>query len=132
MKIYDFIKIRDRDFLNWRFFGRPGFQYRGFEYEKRGYLVADTYVENGTRQLQVVDILADSEEVMDALLKYAVNLAYEWDCSAVKLWLTSRWYKEILERNGFAYGEHPFAMVVWDQDLDISNSYITMGDSDIF
>lgn len=129
---HDFIKIRESEFLNWRFFQRPGYVYRGFEYEKHGYLVADIYEENGIEQLQVVDILADSEEVMDELLKYAVNLAHEWNCSVVKLWLTSKWYKEILERNGFVYGEHPFAMTGGDQDLDISNAYITMGDSDIF
>ena len=127
-----FIKIRKADFLNWRFFQKPKSDYKGFEYEKRGYLVADVYIENGVKQLQVVDILADSDDVLDELLKYAINLASEWNCSILKLWLTSERYAKILKQNGFSYGEHPFAMVVWNHDLDISNSYITMGESDIF
>lgn len=84
------------------------------------------------KQLQIIDIIADSEEVMEELLKYAINLAYDWNCPKVKLWLTSAHYQKLLEKNGFIYGEHPFAMTVWNQDLDISKSYITMMDSDIF
>lgn len=129
---HDFIKIRKRDFMNWRFFQYPGRNYRCFEYEKRGFIVVDMYMDNGIRQLQIVDILADSERIMDELLKYSINLAHELGCSVVKLWLTSKLFEEVLVKNGFIYGEHPFAMTVRDQDLNISKSYITMGDSDIF
>ena len=82
--------------------------------------------------MQIVDILADSDEVMRELLKFAINLSYEWNCSIVKLWLTAENYKRILEDSGFVYGDHPFAMTVWNQELDISKAYITMADSDIF
>ncbi len=129
---HNFIKTRQKDFMNWRFFQKPEYDYRGFEYEKRGFIVVDTYSENGINHLQIVDILADSDEVMGELLKFAVNLSYEWNCTKVKLWLTSEKYKHVLEENGFTYGEHPFAMTVWDQELDISKAYITMADSDIF
>ena len=129
---HEFIKTRQKDFLNWRFFKKPEFEYHGYEYEKRGYIVVDIYTENGEKQLQIVDIIAASDDVMAELLRYAVNLAYEWNCRNIKLWLTSKQYKQILEQNGFAYGEHPFAMTVWNQDLNISESYITMVDSDIF
>ena len=80
----------------------------------------------------IVDILAESDEVLSGLLSFAINLGYEWECSKVKLWLTSDRFKKTLEKNGFVYGEHPFAMTVWNQDLDLSKSYITMVDSDIF
>lgn len=129
---HDFIKTRPKAFMDWRFFRKPEYDYRGYEYYKRGYIVVDTYVENGVRQLQVVDILADSLDVMGELLQYAINLAHEWQCKTVKLWLTSDRYAPVLKANGFAYGEHPFAMTVWSQDLDIHKSYITMVDSDIF
>ena len=129
---HDFIKARPKAFMDWRFFRKPEYDYRGYEYDKRGYIVVDTYAENGVRQLQVIDILADSEDVMGELLQYAVNLAHEWHCKTVKLWLTSDRYAPVLRANGFAYGEHPFAMTVWSQDLDIHKSYITMVDSDIF
>lgn len=131
-KTHIFIKARQKDFLNWRFFQKPEYDYHGFEFEKRGYIVVDTYEENGIKQLQVVDMISDSNEVMTELLKYAINLAFEWGCSTVKLWLTSEYYKQTLEECGFIYGEHPFAMTVWNRNLDISKSYITMVDSDIF
>lgn len=131
-KTHDFIKTRQKDFMNWRFFKKPEFDYKGYELQKRGFIVVDTYIENGIKQLQIVDILAESNDIMSELLRFAVNLGYEWQCSKIKLWLTSKYYRSVLEENGFIYGEHPFAMTVWDQDLDISNSYITMVDSDIF
>lgn len=131
-KTHNYIKTRNKGWLNWRFFQKPEFEYRAYEYEKNGYIVVDTYVENGVRQLQIVDLIADSDAVMTELLKYAINLGFEWGCETVKLWLTSSFYKEILETNGFVYGDHPFAMTVWDQELDISKAYITMVDSDIF
>ena len=127
-----FIKRKEKSFLNWRFFQKPGYNYRGFEYGKQGYIVVDIYIENGMRQLQVIDILAVSENVMDELLKYALDLAVDLKCDAIKLWFTSKQYAEVLVQNGFVYGEHPFAMTVWNQDIDISQSYITMVDSDIF
>ena len=131
-KTHVFIKRKEKSFLNWRFFQKPGYNYRGFQYGKQGYIVVDIYIENGMRQLQVIDILAVSENVMDELLKYALNLAVDLKCDAIKLWFTSKQYVEVLAQNGFVYGEHPFAMTVWNQDLDISRSYITMADSDIF
>ena len=131
-KTHELIKSRQKDYLDWRFFRKPEFDYRGFEYEKRGYIVVDVYVDNGQRQLQLVDIIADSDEVMSELLRFSVDLADKWGCRIVKLWLTSERYSGLLKENGFEYGEHPFAMTVWDRDIDISKSYITMADSDIF
>ena len=131
-KTYDFIKTRQKDFLNWRFFHKPDYDYKGFEYEKRGYIVVDTYIDNNIKQLQIIDIIADSDDVMAELLKYAIHLAAQWECSTVKLWLTSERCSHILKEQGFIYGEHPFPMTVWNQELDISKSYITMVDSDIF
>ena len=127
-----FIKKRQKDYLNWRFFMKPEYDYRGFEYEGRGYIIVNTYEENGQKQLQIVDILADSDDIMVELLRYAINTAYQWDCDVVKLWLTSGRFSSLLKDNGFTYGEHPFPLTIWNQELDIANSYITMADSDIF
>ncbi len=135
-KEHEFIKIRKSAFLNWRFFLKPEYEYRGFEFVdekgKHGYIVVDIYVENEVKQLQVVDIIADSPNVMKQLLLYSIHLAYQWSCEVVKLWLTSENYEDVLVESGFVYGEHPFAMTVWNQDLNIKKSYITMADSDIF
>lgn len=131
-KTHEFIKTRRKDFMDWRFFQKPEYDYRGFEFKKHGYIVVDTYTENEVKQLQIVDIIADSDDVMAELLRFAMNTAFNWECKKVKLWLTSQHFSHVLEQNGFTYGEHPFAMTVWDQKLDITKSYITMMDSDIF
>ena len=128
----DFIKKREKEYLNWRFFKHPYIEYKAYEYEKRGYIVVDIYREENMKQLQIIDIISESEDVMKELLNYAINLAHEWSCNCVKLWLTSEKYKHVLVSSGFVYGEHPFKMTVWDGDLDISKSYITMADSDNF
>ncbi len=134
-KTHIFIKTRKCEFLNWRFFQKPGYEYKGFEYidtKRRGYIVVDIYEEYGSKQLQVVDLIADSKEVLRELLQYASSLACEWSCRFVKLWLTSDHYKEVLEESGFVYGDHPFPMTCWTRDLDLNKCYITMVDSDIF
>ncbi len=129
---HELIQTRQKDFLDWRIFKKPETDYRCFEYKKSGYIVTDIYTENNVRQLQIVDIIADSEDVMYELLRFALDFAAEQACSMVKLWFTSERYRRVLESCGFEYGEHPFPMTVWDSDLDISGSYITMIDSDIF
>ena len=83
-------------------------------------------------QLQIVDILAENMDVIRELLIYSQNLAYIWKCNVVKLWLSSSEYNSVLSELGFTYGEHPFPMTVWNQDITLSKSYITMVDSDIF
>lgn len=94
------------------------FDYRGFELEKRGFMVVDTYTENGIKQLQIIDILAESDDVLSVLLRFAINLGHEWACTKIKLWLTSDRYKSVLEENGFVYGDHPFAMtVMWANEI---------------
>ena len=123
---------RDKDYLNWRFFQKPGLDYKCFEHGKNGYIVVDTYQENGEKQLQIVDIIANSEEVFFDLVEFAVFLAYEWECNIVKLWSTSKLYYNVLKEAGFLYGQHPFPMTIWNDNINISESYITMADSDIF
>jgi hypothetical protein len=135
-KEHVFIKTRKKEYLNWRFFQKPGNIYKCFEYindgQRQGYIVVDTYEENSVIQLQVVDLIADTKAVLKELLRYAINLAVEWNCRFIKLWLTSAQYNDVLEECGFTYGEHPFPMTCWMQEFDLSNSYITMADSDIF
>lgn len=132
---HNFISARKSDYLNWRFFMKPEYEYHLYEYQdtqRRGYIVVDVYYEAEIPQLQIVDIIADSDEVFTALLDYARTLAAEWHCSTVKLWLTSDYYSALLKSHDFIYGEHPFPMTIWQRDLDISKAYLTMMNSDIF
>lgn len=133
---YQYIKIRDKNYLNWRFFHKPEYDYSAYELVKAGkvcgYMVADIYVECGMKQLQIVDLLAVDDESMSVLLGYSLNLGYQKGCGIVKAWMTSKHHEKIFLDAGFTYGEHPFAMTVWDKNLVIEESYLTMCDSDIF
>lgn len=135
-KTHEFINYRTAEYMNWRIFARPTFNYKGYFYlkdgKKMGYVIVDTYEEAGVKQLQVIDILGETLEVIKHLLKNCIYLAHQWKCKTVKLWLTSSKYKETLENDGFVYGDHPFKFTIWDQDLELDKCYITMIDSDIF
>ena len=134
-KKHEYMKVREAEYMNWRLFQKPGYHYRAYEYRDlicRGYVVVDIYEENGERQLQIIDILADSYEVFGKLLEYCIDKAQLERCEIVKMWMTSSEYKHVLEEKGFSYGNHPFPFTVWKQDIDIDSTYLTMIDSDIF
>lgn len=133
---YTFIKMRTEEFLNWRFVQNPVIDYEIYEYtdgtSPLGYAVLDEYIENGQKQLQVIDYVAISKDVLYALFSYAINASFEKGCSLIKTWMTVPKYEEIMRDLGFVYGEHPFPMTLWKGMLNITESYITMADSDIF
>ena len=130
-----FCKVRDKEYMDWRFFKKPNNRYCGYElndHGNSGYIIVNTYIENGIKQLQVVDILADTDEAFDELLSYAHLVATEKECLRIKLWMSSKHYSDILTDYGFICGERPFSMVSWDEPFALDESYITMADSDIF
>lgn len=133
---HQYMKIRDKDYLNWRFFKRPEYEYLAYEIMENGklwgYIVTDVYEENQVRQLQLVDFVALSEESLSALLRFCLDLGARLKCEIVKAWMTSRYYKQVFLDAGFVYGAHPFPMTVWDQELVLEKAYLTMCDSDIF
>lgn len=132
---HSYMKRRDKDYLNWRFVQKPRAGYGLYEYADygvSGYVVVNEYREGEESHLQIVDIVANSEEAFACLMQHAINLAYENGDDIVKLWLTSRAYKRTLEGMGFAYGMQPFRVTVWDRDIDLEDAYITMSDSDVF
>ncbi len=133
---HQYMKIRDRDYLNWRFLKRPEYEYQAYELVENGricgYIVTDVYVENQVRQLQLVDFVALSEESLSALLRFCLDLVARLKCELVKAWMTSGYYKQVFLDAGFVYGNHPFPMTVWEQGLELEKAYLTMCDSDIF
>ena len=132
---HQFMINRTKDYLNWRFIENPS-TYKPYELvidgKIVGYIVVNQYEENGQKQLQIIDVIANSLSNTETLLRFAINLAYENNCQIAKLWLTSDKYKDVLIKLGFKLGDHVFPMTSWRQNIDIGQSYITMADSDVF
>lgn len=131
-----FIVKRDVSYLNWRFRDKPSSGYEIFQHctdEKvDGYMVLNTYKDNEELHGQIIDIVAPAIDTFESMLKYAKNYFAKKKCSHVKLWMSSIHYKKILECAGFELGLHRFPTTIWDRDLNLSQMYITMADSDIF
>lgn len=135
-KEHDFIINRTKSYLNWRFVKKPDIKYDLFDLtengEKVGYIVINEYIENNQKQLQVIDFAAKNTEYTEKLLRFAINESQKRNCEITKLWMTSDKYKDLLLSLGFKKGNHLFPMTSWRQFWDLSKSYITMADSDVF
>lgn len=131
-----YLRDRSTSYLNWRFVDKPNNNYHVVDYywegKAQGYLVYNQYQEGDENHFQVVDIVATEIDVFEALLKFALNEAYETNSILLKMWMTHHRYYETLRNLGFEYGEHPFKCTFWDRDLSIEDCYFTMSDSDIF
>lgn len=135
--IYDhkFIKNRDTNYLNWRFVEKPdcGYEiYQYFDEQVLGYIVLNEYIEGNEKHLQIIDVVGLNNLVFCDLIKYAINIGYNRKVDVIKLWMTSKNYTNILSDIGFEYGRQPFRMTVWDRNIDLTDVYITMSDSDVF
>ena len=132
----DYLRDRNINYLNWRFVKKPFNNYSIVDYRKngqiQGYLVYNLYREDIEQHLQVIDIIATTDESFVKLMEYAINEGCKKGVDIVKLWMSYSKYHETLRNLGFDYGTHPFKCVFWDRDMDLSDCYFTMSDSDIF
>ncbi len=85
---FSFIILKDHAFMNWRVAERPGRQYTRFVCEEgqelRGYVVLKQFEEQGYRKAHILDIHADSSEILRELLAAAESLAQGQD--ELNLW----------------------------------------------
>lgn len=131
-----FITKRDLVRLNWRVLQKPGSGYRLFEFRDgdvlKGYMVLNLYWDAGVLHGQIIDIVAPDKRVMDRLICFARVWFGRLGCGAVKLWLTSEHFQDVLAGRGFRPGGRPFPMIINTHCCDIRDLYLTMIDSDVF
>ena len=135
-KNHSFIKNRNTDYLNWRFVDRPGFNYRIYEYavssDILGYMVVSVYQTEDELHYQIIDLIAENKDVFKSMMRFAIHKSYLMQADVVKLWMPSKEYAGTLEELGFAYGLQPFKCSIWNNQIVLEDSYLTMSDSDIF
>lgn len=129
---HKYIKERTADYMNWRLVSKPHLDYEMYEIENKGYIVFDEYSDEGEKHFQIVDLISVDMQSFYNLCEFAINEAYKRKDDLIKIWMTSDIYTPVLHDLGFVYGLHPFKMTVWDRDIALNKSYITMIDSDVF
>jgi hypothetical protein len=138
--------VRNSGFLNWQYVDQPGkkFDILGYykDEELRGYIVLFIRKKNANgvvSKAAITDISyhpEESAEIVDALLKTALNLAAEYGAGTLVTDIVDTLVEKRLQNFGFWRIKNPLQLMTRsekDQDLiyDIGKWFITRGDSDI-
>jgi GNAT superfamily N-acetyltransferase len=143
-KDYNIIVVRDKKYLNWRYFKKPDAKYTVLLAEENekilGYIVLGSVNENNLSLGYIVDILTspDNERVIQVLISRAIEHFRKEVVDAIACWtLRNNAIYKILRYNGFVpFTSCPFIARVNSTRLpeefvrDHKNWYITIGDSD--
>lgn len=140
---------RTKVFLNWRFVQNPEVDYIKYMYvdskgEVSGYIVSKIYRLGNEIKGHVVDLLSvPDKKVVRTLLQCAYNYFIEQGITDISCWFPKNgFYADILRGEGFSLAKMErtfFGCRIFDRNdeslkviEDISNWYLTMGDSDVF
>lgn len=146
---YPVVVPRTKDFLNWRFVQNPEVDYIKYIHtdskgEVSGYIVPKVYHSGNELKGHVVDLLSvPDKKVVRTLLQCAYNHFIEQGITDISCWFPKNgFYADILRGEGFSLGKMErtfFGCRIFDENDEslkvienISNWYLTMGDSDVF
>jgi len=143
-KDYTIIVVRDKKYLNWRYFEKPNVKYTVLLAEKNeiilGYIVLRSRNEEKLKSGYIVDVLASSDKkvIIQALVLKAIKHFREQNVDKVVcMMLTNSPFYRILRCNGFIpVKSDSFIARVNSSERsetffkDQTKWYITMGDSD--
>lgn len=145
---YMVIVPRTEQFLNWRFVQSPDTKYTKYialdKYDTiSGYIVLKIYAQEDMMRGHIVDMLSITEEkVVDLLLEYSYDYFFEKGIRDIFCWMPrDSFYEDILKEEGFVRKETDtyFGVRVFNENNlsvkgveQLSNWFITMGDSDVF
>lgn len=137
---FQYSLIRDKKYIEWRFFSCNQGKYEYFECRENeilmGYAVLSLYEEQVGEEKQkhgqIVDIISRSVTSMEYMLDKIDKYFGKRKVEIIKLWMSDPEIQIILRQQGYQYGLRPFHVELWHHNLKISNMYLTMADSDIF
>ena len=147
---YTIIVIRDKRYLNWRYFKKPNVKHTVLLAEKNGeifgYIILRSRDEKNSRVGYIVDIFAslDDHIVIQSLISKAIEHFIKENADLIKCWVlknssSARLFRKILRFNGFVHffaRSQPLITRLNSSKLsrtlvgDSKKWYITMGDSD--
>lgn len=146
---YGIITVRDRKYLNWRYFERPNTDYKAFLAEKdgsiEGYMILCTRTFNHEKEGYVVDVLASSEDIFKYLIRVAIEYFKKEKVAHTRCFmLNGHFGYKILKQSGFTrdYISHEWgwrlrliarinSKQLWGSYISAAKKwYITIGDTD--
>ncbi|EYE88785.1 hypothetical protein Q428_05930 [Fervidicella metallireducens AeB] len=141
---YGIIVDRTSKYLNWRYVSNPTNKYYILEYKKDekllGYCVYKMYSELDKLTGDIVDILCYDDFVFEELIKKVINEIIDKKGVSVETWINDNLFVSKLLKLGFNYNDKisHFGFKINSDSINaeflgnISNWYITMGDSDVY
>jgi hypothetical protein len=140
-KFYEIVVVRDKRYLNWRYFKKPNAKYKvliGEENEKiLGYIVLLCRAEKNLKVGYIVDVLASSKNTVESLISKAIECFREDNVHLIRcVMLKNSTYHRILRSYGFLPSTSIWFVARAHPSLsdsfvrDYKNWYITIGDTD--
>jgi len=145
---YPIIAVRNKKYLNWRYFEKPNVKYTVLLAEKNeeilGYIVLRFTIQKNLRLGYIVDILAlpDKKAVVQSLIAKAVDHFIAENVDSIYCWMldnnsTTHTYYKILRYNGFIpvssnilIARVNTSQISKESVEDFTKWYIALGDSD--
>lgn len=138
---------RTSQFFNWRYFQKPGREYKIFGFRDvegvlHGITVLKIYKDERESVGHIVDMLFDArDDVMEYALKHSLRYFLNKGIAKISCWVKDERIVPQLQNHAFRRREWPvyFGAKLLDENnsslllaLDSGNWWITMGDSDVF
>lgn len=141
---YRFLVCRDQAYLRWRYFERPGFDYRLFAAFERGRLEGWSVFRREDDRLIWGDALLrrQAPELAEPLLAAALDSPFAAGVKQIEGWFAPhpQWFRRELERLGFESEKEPQDLALMISPFEPEPSaatlrtdlYYTLGDGDLF
>jgi hypothetical protein len=136
--------VRNKEYLNWRYFQRPNSNFKVLLAEEEGrilgYIVFSYSETLDERRGYIIDIVAQPErpEIIQSLVSEAIDRLKKEEVDVILCWMmANNPYYEVIKKNGFIRRMGNSLLAVADTSKvagtfarDSNNWYITFGDSD--
>jgi len=143
-KNYSIIVVRNRNYLNWRYFGRPDLNYKVLLAEDdghiEGYLVMSTQKSERGKVGYIVDVLSSSKDIFLNLIHTSIEYLSRQSVDSVRCLMTKDhiWYKALKENGFTSYLQQRLRFIARINSLHFLQQYktakewyLTYGDSDM-
>ncbi len=139
--LYPMMGVRDRNYLNWRYFQHPTRNYTIYRGKKngemRGYIVLRKVDLLDFNSTVIVDLLTLDEVTLSALVKRGIQYSQQEGADLLGFMVPQgHFYYKILGKMGFLHSFKTFLLMIyshWNEEVlfDPKGWYVNWGDTDV-
>lgn len=139
-KKFAFIVLKDHQFMNWRVVSRPDQKYKIYIYrdnnQLKGYVVLKHFKEGEYSKTHIIDIHADSHEILHHLISVAESFAYNSD--ELNMWTNyHNPYQQVFLNRGFYERSSTDLLIIHFNDdkqseIQDGNWWFCLADNDVY